>query len=314
VVSNSVVLEDLKGPMTTYGIASVFTPPHHRGKGYAKHMMRLLHYVLAGNTEATTLPAFPTGKWGSPPKIPAGFGKGIASALYSDIGPSFYKSCGKGLVTDNGWATHEPIGTIWIVPQDGRDAHDVLPSSVEWITEEGQHMVWEEDASLIRDEISTSSTPSFAFLPDQGVATYHQNRSEFLSPERSSRGVWGAKLLDRSDQTDERGGAMGHRRLSFVTWALDPGGEGPQTLLITRLRCTQEEFPVLLNAAFRAARMFDLEQVEIWNLDPSLKQIGEGVLGGVTVERNDHLPSLAWYGEMDEARVVWRYNEYFCQC
>jgi hypothetical protein len=107
---------------------------------------------------------------------------------------------------------------------------------------------------------------------------------------------------------------MGDRRLSFATWALDPGREGPQTLLITRLRCTQEEFPVLLNAAFRAARMFDLEQVEIWNLDPSLQQIGEGILGGVTVERNDRLPSLACYGEIDEASVVWRYNEIFGLC
>jgi len=189
-----------------------------------------------------------------------------------------------------------------------------LPSSMEWITKEEQHAILEEDASLIRREISTSSTPSFAFLPDQGVATYQQNRSEFLCPEKSNRGVWGAKLLDRSDQTDERGGAMGLRRLSFATWALDLGREGPQTLLITRLRCTQEEFTVLLNAAFRAARMFDLEQVEIWNLDASLRQIGEGVLGGVTVERNSYLPSLAWYGEVDEASVVWRYNEKFCWC
>lgn len=107
---------------------------------------------------------------------------------------------------------------------------------------------------------------------------------------------------------------MGHRHLSFATCALDPGREGPQTLLITRLRCTLDEFPVLLNAAFQAARKFDLEQVEIWNLDPSLKQIGEEVLDGLTAARKDHLPSLAWYREIDEGSVVWRYNEKFCWC
>ncbi|KIO34682.1 hypothetical protein M407DRAFT_240508 [Tulasnella calospora MUT 4182] len=39
-----------------YGIASVFTRPDFRGKGYGSHMMRLLHWVLAPHE---LLPRFP---------------------------------------------------------------------------------------------------------------------------------------------------------------------------------------------------------------------------------------------------------------
>lgn len=255
--------------------------------------MRLLHCVLANPSK---LPPFPTYEWGPPPGVPLGFGRGVASVLYSDVGPNFYKKCGKGLGHNDGWEVFRPVSTIWTVPREEPEGD---PTSQEWVTEERQHTVWEKDSSIIEAEISKAHTPQFAFLPDQGVANYLQTRSHFYSSAKSTNDIWGVEL------TGPNSG------LSFATWALDPGREGAQTLLITRLRCTPGELSRILQAAFNAARKFALEQVEIWNLDPSLRDIGENLLGGKTEERADHLPSLAWYGNCD---VEWKYNEKFCWC
>jgi hypothetical protein len=101
----------------------------------------------------------------------------------------------------------------------------------------------------------------------------------------------------------------------FITWTLDPGRKGPGTLVVTRLRADHKTFPVLLQAALHAARKIGLVQVEIWNLDPDLAEIqnsnAQGVTTGVTSEREDHLPAIAWYGE---GNIQWRYNEKFCWC
>lgn len=287
-----------KGTMLGYGVASVITPPRHRGKGYARHMMRLLHYILADRRLSSTFPPFPLSEWGAPPAVPAGFGRGIASALYSDVGPTFYQQCGIGTSKDNGWIVKDPEVTIWQVPDD-----TPLPSNLEPLTEETQEEVWEADAKLIQDEVGGETpTTTFAFLPNRGVANFLQARSFFYEPSTREGGVWGCKMKD-----------LDHTRLSFATWCLDPGREGPQTLLITRLRCSPQSFPTILNAAFNAARTFGLVQVEIWNLDSSLRDVGKE-LGGVTSMRDDHLSALAWYGEGSAHDVRWRYNEKFCWC
>ncbi|OBZ77486.1 hypothetical protein A0H81_02372 [Grifola frondosa] len=81
--------------VTGYGIASVFTLPSNRGKGYARHMMCLLHWVLAPRS---VLPFEFPATWGAPPdrEIAARRGMGVAqfSVLYSDVGPDFYRACG----------------------------------------------------------------------------------------------------------------------------------------------------------------------------------------------------------------------------
>ena len=95
-----------------YGIASVYTPPQNRGKGYARHMMSLLHWVLA---PYSSLPPFQE-KWGSLPPSVASCGNASFSTLYSDIGPEFYRNCGPDEGSD-GWVVREPVERTWIVPE-----------------------------------------------------------------------------------------------------------------------------------------------------------------------------------------------------
>lgn len=83
--------------VTTYGVAAVVTPPEQQRKGYATHMLRLLHYVIAVRAY---LPPFPPA-WGAPPTIPESIAQNLprawASVLWSDMGSKFYPRCTIGL-------------------------------------------------------------------------------------------------------------------------------------------------------------------------------------------------------------------------
>ena len=262
--------------------------------------MRLLHFVLISGDR---LPAFPA-QWGEPPKVPHGLGKGVASALYSDVGANFYTKCGPGIGPQAGkraWITRDALSTIWSAsasPSDGQ-------GDVEWIGNEELDDVWKADAELMKEETRSAGRPveakmAFCFLPHGGVARFLYERAKMFVPPSWKSNRWGARVP----------AALSGNKLEFVTWMLDPGRTGPSTLVITRLRADTETFPPLLNAVVTVARELELEQVEVWNLPTELKEVGER-LGGVTRERKDHLPSLSWFGEGD---VQWCWNEKFSWC
>lgn len=281
------------GPCVAYGIASVFTPERHRGKGYAHHLMRLLHFVLI---KKELLPEFPRATWGEPPEVPEGLGKGTASALYSDVG-QFYGKCNPGVGkehSDRAWIVQNPCGTIWPASPSKQDWDE---ARIQWIGNGQLDEVWDEDSRLLVKEIQGSPTPAFSFLPSRGVARFLYERGKQFIPRDWKEDKWGARYV-------QDGG------FSYATWALDPDRQGASTLLITRLRADETTFPVLLEAARKAARSLDIEQVEIWNLPSHLVERGKE-LGGETGPRDDHLPALAWYGE---GQAEWKMNEKFCWC
>jgi hypothetical protein len=279
--------------------------------------MRLLHFVLI---KPELLPPFPRDVWGAPPVLSGRLekvGRGIASALYSDVGSTFYRLCGPGLpgkYQENAWITHDAVGTTWAVnpPQEPRVTVD-LPSGFEWISKVEQNAVWDQDSALLKEELAlthnasnsipnsqtTPITTIFSFLPDGGLALFLYTRNEmFIPPEWKWKDErWGVKTIQNG-------------KLFFATWALDTGRPGLSTLIITRLRADPLTFPILLDSARQVARELGLEQVEVWNLPEELEEIGKK-LGGTTGPREDHLPALAWFGGGD---VDWRTNEKFCWC
>lgn len=290
--------------MVAYGIASVYTPERHREKGYAKHLMRLLHFVL-GNP--SLLPPFPSEIWGPPPIIPSNrkdkYGQGVASGLYSDVGSKFYGLCGPGIdkaANEKAWIEHDPIGTIWPA-----DANDVTADDIEWIPSGSLEKMWDSDVETMKEEIHSSpdnSKTTFTFLPNHGVAQFlfHRNKSAIPNHIDPEKLWWGAKLTADADGKGPY----------FATWSLDPDRNGPTTLILTRLRATPSNFGKLLASAQMAARVLALDQVEAWNLEPGLRAVAEE-LGGTMRRRSDHLPSLAWYGS---GTVEWEFNEKFCWC
>ena len=280
-----------------YGVASVFTPERNRRKGYARHMMRLLHYIL---TDSQNLPPFPT-EWGAPPQIPEGFGNAIASALYSDVGP-FYSACSpstSSVPTQQSWNIKDPRGTIWDVPSDiPRDVDE----HVEWVdTETTLNSLWLEDEAAIHKELANGVKDKilFSFLPARGITAFQHRRSMFYAPAESDNVKWGVRLRGTDAQP-----------LQFATWTIDPDHTPPTNLIITRLRSDVTSFPKLLHAIFKFASDKRLKKVEVWNLDTHLAGVATE-LGGLTELRSVHLSALAWYGP---GEVEWRHNENFCWC
>jgi GNAT superfamily N-acetyltransferase len=281
------ILEDGVG----YGIASVFVAPEFRGKGYGKHMMRLLHWVLA-REEYLETQRFPEEEWGAPPGRVGGAGEGWLSALWSDVGPTFYELCGMGVGSRDGWVVRDPFSTVWklnevVVPED--DEGEVV-----WLDEAMAKEMWEKDAEKIKAElrqrVKEERQTLFSFLPNEGVAMFQWFRLHY----HFSRYV--------RDPPQYLGVRIGEE--VFATWTCEFRPGSPRTLTITRLRADKAHVGRVLGCALRYARALGMEAVEAWNL-------AAGGLGGERVRRTEHYPAVRAYGE---GGWRWAGNEKYAWC
>jgi hypothetical protein len=285
--------------VAAYGIASVFTPERFRRRGYAQHMMRLLHFVLANPAfrEAHPFPA----AWGAPPAVPVHVGDGAWSVLFSDVGSSFYERCGLSEAPGGGWKLDKPVGTIWKVPKDAvvrsAETDDWEPLSLE----DAEH-IWQEDAKWMAQDVEqrSASEPEktfFTILPTSGMAAAQVQRVLNPSTGALPSGTWGARRRAPS------GG-----RAIYATWSLDLRGSGPTSMVVTRLRVPDAAaLEDLWQQLLHAAQAFRAEEIEIWNLPSDLVDVASR-LGGHTAERDEHLPAVAMYSG-NRGAVEWMFNE-----
>ncbi|KAF8576485.1 hypothetical protein K439DRAFT_1640492 [Ramaria rubella] len=286
--------------VAAYGIASVFTPPQYRNEGYASHMMRLVHYVLAS---PDSLPPFPQ-EWGAPPPSYASvYGDACFSVLYSDVG-DFYKQCGPTPDT-SGWHIYSPISTMWKFNPKAPSAASATLKKFDFLTEEQCIALWETDSAYIADclsKTSTSSHTSITFLPNDGVAAFLLHRVHAEAPLNPNHPLkhFGVSIPDNDGPT-------------YATWTLDMDLSTPPVIVVTRLRATPQTLPTLLEALMMEARKLGASAVETWNLPGELADVAVS-LGSTTVVRSDHLPALAWYGSGPSGEVEWAFNEKFPWC
>lgn len=64
-----------EGEVSNIAISCVYVNPLYAGNHYARHLLQLIHYILAPKED---LPQFPTDVWGEAPKVPDGW-KGDAA-------------------------------------------------------------------------------------------------------------------------------------------------------------------------------------------------------------------------------------------
>ncbi|GBE89008.1 hypothetical protein BKA93DRAFT_788521 [Sparassis latifolia] len=296
--------------VTAYGIASVFTPPSKRRKGYAQHMLHLLHWVLAPRS---ALPAVFPPSWGSPPQIADSFRTRNAhfSVLYSDIGGQFYRACGPDVEEGNGWLVSGARETVYIPETSVRQTTNV-DTKWEWLTEDTVNSVWKRDVKDIKADMRAAAAASnctlFSFLPHNGVGVYTIRRTMSFDSDRTPvlpTAIWGVLL--RQD-LDESGGEP----QTFATWTLDVR-DRPRTLVVTRIRATKSSFPQLLAKIVEAAQNEKTERIEIWGLREEWYSLAEE-LGWKTGERAEHLSAFKWYGRETDDEVEWMFNEKFCWC
>lgn len=280
--------------MTGFGIASVFTAPEYRGKGYASHMMCLLHHVLA---PSESLPPFPE-EWGSPPPRHPQCGGALFSVLYSDVG-SFYEKCGP-IPGEIGWRVHKPISTVWQL--------DVMTGmlqqqsgQVAWLDQKSCCELWEEDSDYIKTHLShpyNDNLTRFTFLPNDGIAAYQLHRVIAEAPLHPQQ-----PLARFGVRVTEKDGNQG-----YATWTIDMQLSKPPVMVITRIRATPHSFPSLMKALLSEATTISANFIEVWNLEEALVDIAAN-MGGRTTTRTEHLPAVAWYGKESPEALDWIFNE-----
>ncbi|KAG8890047.1 hypothetical protein FRB98_001160 [Tulasnella sp. 332] len=279
-----------------YAIASVYVQPHLRKNGYATHMMRLMHHVLAS---PLGLPRFPEA-WGPPPI--EYFGDAILSCLYSDVG-EFYTKCGPSPDT-TGWRITSKRSTVWKTAGHTPTTHH----GVELLDEAELKNLLVKDEELLLKELSHPLPPHnqdtakrFTFLPADGPLNFQLKSSQLTAGRQpSGASAWppeayGAHFVSPFSSN-----------IIFAGWTFELLPE-PSRLIVTRMRCDDTSLPKLISAALDVAVAAGLEEVEVWDLPDELIEAAT-VSGGRTFERTKHWPSVAWYGPPGE-EVQWANNE-----
>ncbi|CAE6502129.1 unnamed protein product [Rhizoctonia solani] len=266
-------------PSSSFGhaITSVLVPPQHRGKGYAKRFMSLMHSALAPHRYPNLLKA-PT----------ATDHPSTVSVLYSDVN-NFYARCTPS-EGESGWSLQKSFTTTWSVagasipPTSG----DLLPAV--YLSESDATATLDSDDSNIPGDLlelqkNDPTKTYFAFAPTSPLNDYSATISKFFLGELAVPS-WGVKISGRND---------------FMTWV--PFSVPRLQLVVTRLRATVDSFPVLLSAALRVAQEANYGGVEIFNVPEHLREVAR-VTGGETTERETCLSAFKWYGQQPNSKTV----------
>ncbi|KAG8743719.1 hypothetical protein FRC11_013756 [Ceratobasidium sp. 423] len=275
-------------PVSSFGhaISGVLVPPEHRGKGYAKRFMSLMHSVLAPH------------RYPNPLKAPTvADHPSTASVLYSIVG-DYYSRCVPA-TGESGWTLQKSLITSWPVSNiQTPPGQGTLP--IEFLSEDDVKTTLDADDSNIPTDLlelqkKDPTKTYFAVVPSALANAYSLTLSK-LASGGSSNPSWGAKIPGGKD---------------FMTWVFS--GRSSPKLVATRLRATTDSFPVLFNAALQVARDAGCESIGVWNVPEHLKDIAKET-GGETTERVDDLSAFKWYGQQPDLKtsnvgIVWALDE-----
>ncbi|KAF8600196.1 hypothetical protein BDV93DRAFT_525597 [Ceratobasidium sp. AG-I] len=267
-----------------YVISAVVTEPIHRGKGYAKYMMTLIHRALAHHV----YPDLDI-------HIPNGVKPATLSVLYSDVG-DFYARCGP-TASESGWKIQTPITTTWEIKGTLALLDNTIPPTHDVaLLSEPQVADWLDRDIPDLDNLSRSPTAAYFAFPPRLPQQYLISRSAINpSHKQASPEAWGAHIPSK-----------GH----FVVWSFD---YGDKKLMINRLKADSDTFPMLLRAVLQVGEIQECDSAEAWNVPQALLDAAK-LLGGVAGECDDHRPAYRWYGPEHEGEVIWVMNEHYSWC
>ncbi|CAG8782536.1 31865_t:CDS:1, partial [Racocetra persica] len=167
---------------TCYSIASVFTPPQYRHKGYASTMMKLLSDKLRFEFKATF------------------------SFLYSDIGTDFYGRFG--------WKAYS-LTEVRFKVDDNFTTLLENPEMVITIDLSNLDSVIQQDYELIKKEFSKLNKKSLVVLPINPIYNWYFERTKHFSKSNEYPKTLGVKILkDQDINNQELSGG-------FVIWHHD---------------------------------------------------------------------------------------------
>ncbi|KAK4240538.1 hypothetical protein C8A03DRAFT_13147 [Achaetomium macrosporum] len=280
-----------------HGIASVFTEPAFRGRGYASRMMKELGQRLKGWQAEK-------GEGGEVEKSHSLF-----SVLYSDIGKQFYAR--------HGWAPFESSHVAYKpgagdAAVDGQVARPI-----------GYHDLAElcaVDERLLRTDLAgrPAGKPHVAILPELDAMLWHLFREDFMT-----KAIFGRTPTIRGAVAGDPG-----KRVWAVWMRGYYGGlnkmEG-NTLHILRVVVEDKEQPdeqlldgfrSIVQIAQAEAAEWKTQDVQVWNPTPKIRELVEkcGIEYEFVDRDQESIASLMWYGEEPTTELDWVANEKYAWC
>ncbi|KAJ9093802.1 hypothetical protein QFC19_008179 [Naganishia cerealis] len=314
--------------VTSYVITAVVTPPHHRStprrpcqKGYATHMLSLLHYALS--LPSPSLPPFPTAEFGQPPAPHYSPRNATFATLWSDVGRAFYRAIrigGHGERSREGWVVRADQEVRCELPpplQEESAAHaSALPrgwQSVSSVSEIPSDLLTTLSlhtlTAVSHHPTKSGKTLAFDAPTSPGIIDYSIARSARFTPR---------------DVLERNGGQIHHVYINETTTPpslaiLVPTytPKEPATLKISYLSlplpASETTTPHvvalhkdLIALLYSRARAYSCSHIEGWELPQPLidawRVWAEQHKGTTLVvhTREEHLGALVWYGDGEQ--------------
>lgn len=293
-----------------HGIASVFTNPTYRGKGYASRMMSELGPKLKEWSEGRKEP-----KGGDQETV---ITRSLFSVLYSDIGKMFYAK--------NGWAAFES-SHLCFKPAAAAAAPNSVSSKAKPLGYHDLAVLCHLDEKILRSTMNhrakklpeTGSQACAALMPDLDQFLWHLMREDFMTKH-----IFGKTPTVRGALYGEPG-----KRIWAVWTRGYYGGlekvEG-NTFHILRFVVENEDdaneeyvaegFREIIQVAQHEAKEWRSFDIQMWNPSPLLETAAmkSGVEYSLVDREKESIASLMWYGDEPTTSVDWVANEKFAWC
>ncbi|ORX37416.1 hypothetical protein BD324DRAFT_448824 [Kockovaella imperatae] len=300
-----------------YGITSVYTPVQHR-KGYGRHLLRVLHYILA----RPRLPAFPL-EWGDPPALAPKQRELVPWASFSfvcsDIGSEYYSKCTIG-DSSEGFAVNplEQNELHWkILPPEDEEGSFCRHGPGDDHREDDWLVLYDKDLPRIKSILregqkrnlenrDTVDHSVFALDPEAGGVC------DFVAQggETGVREPW--PILDK---VEPRGVQRGDTVVMFARYDYQVPKD---TLIISFVqKLTSDDLPSLLRVLDRLGTEVGLRNGWIWGLDPTSELVrswealpGRNTKVGLRQGNDAHLYGIARYEDqggilVDQQMWIW---------
>lgn len=303
-----------------HGVASVFTDPGLRGKGYASAMMNGLGDALRDRESRSSS--------SSSSSNPTPF---LFSILYSDVGKDFYDRAGwrpfasahlefPAITTTNTKGAAAAAAAVDLAPAGAGTVSVIRDSDIPPLAQ--------ADEQLIRRQLLSKPPPGnkthvVALLPDAETLQWHHLRDAFHCQCIFSRTPTDHGVVYTTPQSGRRIWVIWRRRHSGTRSEPEKN-----TLYILRFVIEDEDdvvsdeelaqaLEVILTAARREAAAWACGAVHMWNPDPRVQRLAQGnpKLEAKLVDREtSSIASLKWFGNGTVDDVEWVANEKFAWC
>ncbi|KAG5932214.1 hypothetical protein E4U53_001431 [Claviceps sorghi] len=286
--------------VTAHAIASVFTAPENRRKGYSSKMLSLLGDELAQQQAQDP-------------------GSAEFSVLFSDIGRTFY--------AQHGWmpfpSTHLSFSVSPLAAAAAAAAHD---DRLTLITEDNLPMVADLDEQTLREKLArppqSPDAVRVAILPDLATYEWHLTRAAILA----------SLLLGKAPTTH---GALytppgrPHSRVWMLWSPAVPGGRhapDKNTLNILHLALEDPALPddalstalaAIMTVAQTQADEWLCPKIDMWNPDDRIRALMQQAVplpSELVVRETTSIASLRWFGDGSVSDVEWVDNHKFEWC